>query len=32
MREGGGLFKEVLYLQGIGEGEVWDVGNEAEKR
>ena len=31
MREESGLFKEVLYLEGIGEGEAWDMGNEAEK-
>ena len=31
MMHEGELFKEVLYLRGIGEGEVWDVGNEVDE-
>ena len=27
----GELIKEVLYLRGIGEGEVWDAGNEVDE-
>ena len=31
MMDEGELFKEVLYLWGVGEGEAWDVGDEVDK-